>query len=126
MWHRDGGENSYADLNSIVRHIDEECPHLKAAFYYIALWNIKTGSFLTALVEAGYLGELHEFSEPTAQMIEALRQDAGEDYTFAGVSARMIEALKQDVVHLTVDKVNRTTDRRIWGEMEWEWRLLQS
>ena len=87
MWHRDGGENSYADLNSIVRHIDEECPHLKAAFYYIALWNIKTGSFLTVLVKAGYLRELYKFSESTIQMIEALRQDAGEDYTFARVSA---------------------------------------
>ena len=46
-------------------------------------------------------------------MIESLKQDAGEDYTFAGVSTWMIEALKQDVVHLTVDKVNRTTDKPI-------------
>jgi hypothetical protein len=69
------------------------------------------------LVEAGYLRELHNFSESTAQMIEALRQDVGEDYSFTGVSARMIKALKQDDVHLTVDKVNRTSDRLIWAEM---------
>jgi hypothetical protein len=93
---------------------------LKAAFRYVALWNIKTGYFLSALVQAGYLKEHHQFSRPTAEAIEILRQDVGEDYTFSGISARLTDALIQDELRMMP---NGTPDSSLWAGMNWEWHL---
>jgi molecular chaperone DnaK (HSP70) len=88
------------------------------AFRYIALHNIQTGYFATALVEAGYLGEHHKFSK-SAQAIEILRQDVGEHYTFSEISARLIESLKQDEVNMEANNSS------IWAETKWEWRVSE-
>jgi hypothetical protein len=97
--------------------MDERRPRLKEASRYIALRNIQTGYFATALVEAGYLGEDYKFSK-SAQAIEILRQDVG-NYTFSEISARLIEALKQDEVNMEAN------DSSIWAETKWEWRVSE-
>jgi hypothetical protein len=112
----EGNEYSHEDLASLVQHIDEKRPHLKAALCYVALWNLKNGR---------YSGEQPNIFKSTTQTIEeVLRQDE-EHYDFFETSARLIEALRQDEKRLEDDKANRATYSSIWAEKKWEWHLFQ-
>jgi hypothetical protein len=93
----------------------------KTAFRYVALCSNKTSYFITTLVEAGYLKEHYAFSQSTAQAIEALRLDVGDNYTFSRICARLTKALKRDEANITA---NGIPDSSVWEGIKTDYQTF--
>ena len=79
MTYSDANEYSHKDLASLVQHINEKRSWLKAAFRFIALWNIKNNSYIRE--------NCPSFDKVAIQIIVDFVKQAAKDYDFFETSA---------------------------------------
>ena len=115
--HSNALEYSHEDLACLVQHINEKRPHLKEALRFVALWNIKSGS---------YVKDSHPiFDKTTIQKIDNFARQEKGDYDFFDTCAQVTEALRQDEENLSHDKASGVAHSSIWEEKKWEWHVFQ-